>query len=396
MGGKTGKTTLRRESTAIALIAAAMTAVFFASSLAIPPISEALMRNGFALRVSIRTIPALIERGERFDEIDAFLDKEIAKRSEIRKEDPDAAPFTLLYAFRGKLIAAREGPEAGCEYFAHLLRTQSLEEEVDVLEEYAACSALSNRWANFFALCRLLYDYGEELRVLRMIQNLETRGFPMKTFLVSNPGIRFRVHAEWERRKKLSLKDLPSGALSLYALWRLDTDQRLDNIKEDIAAYNKLAQERPTDLRALYLKAYSDAARGLGGETALELPPESFTRLCSPVDFTADGAPAKSGLWRDGGTFETELPAPRERVWFVARTTPAFHIYPLALIDLDGETSIHYLTSPREFPELLQRVDGKPFQSVKVSFVNDFSHESLKQDRSLEVKGIYDVMQRDE
>jgi hypothetical protein len=154
--------------------------------------------------------------------------------------------------------------------------------------------------------------------------------------------------------------------------------------------------ERSVDMRALYLKAYSDAARGMTEERALDLPPESFKILCSPTEFTNQGVPMKSPLWRDGGTYETELPEPRSKVWLVARATSTFRVFPLALIDLDGQTSIHYLASVREFPELLQRMDGKPFQSIKVSFVNDFSHESLKQDRSLTVKGIYDIMQEEE
>jgi len=360
----------------------ALTAAFALGALAIPPIARALFSKAFLQSIALNSAPGLIARGQRLDEVKKFLDGKIAQGA----YDP------RMYALRGRLETRQKGPEAGFQYFAGLLRWFTLQEEIAPLAEWARTCALAGRWEDFFALCSILHDYGEVDFINQLFLELTRAGCPVAEALRSPDGLRFIAFAEWDKAAAAPVELPQEAQASLLRMWQLERDLRLEGSTVEAGPCEDVARERPEDLRAAFIK-HNRAEAGVSDPAQrTPFPPAEQAALLGPNDFTHNGRKMSNGFWVSKGLYEAAFNPPKpEAVWFVAEGTPVLGVYPLVLAELDGDVSIHYLHCPRPFPELLRRRDGRPFQRISISFVNDFKDESLGQDRNIVFQGAYAV-----
>ncbi|MCX7016789.1 MAG: hypothetical protein NTW86_30235 [Candidatus Sumerlaeota bacterium] len=371
---------LKGRASRCALAAAALTAVFGFGAAAIPLLARSLFKPSWLDTINMSAARQFIERGTRLKEVRRYLDQQIAHKNNN----------SVVYELRGLLEARTNGPPAGFDYFVRLLEQRPLQEEIPPLEGFARVCALAGRWDDFFALGRLLVDYGETDRVGAILTELSKAGNPVEKDLKSPAGMRYVAYAEWETSGTLPFPGLSGDQASLFRLWQLERDFRLDRLRVAPAPYRDIAAQRPDDPRAAFLRYYRTQAPDPKAAKTAPPPPLSDAKpLLGPTDFSRNGKQLPDGMWVSNGACEARLPEPGESVWLLAQGTPVLGVYPLIFVKLDDELSIHYLHFPRPFPEFLARRDGKPFQRITVVFVNDFNDPDLKQDRNILFRGVY-------
>jgi len=359
-----------------AVVALAATAIFHAGSLAVPGISGDLMADRFAERVTVESIPGLIERRERLDEVRTFLEGRI-KGGTIHD---------MLYAYRGRLEAVEHGPEAGFLHLAKLLSGLNLNEMVGGWVELARLAAQADRWEDFFQLATLLADYGEMQTLQALMVELRQSGLPINRALQTPAGIQFLVHAGWDRKALPDTERLDEEARQSLALWRAQQEIRFDSKLSDPSTTSTLQALPADDPRPRYLLEYQQ-----NQQNPKHLP-EVFAQppLLTASNFTLRGQPLRGSGFYSNAVHEAQLDSPvRGPLWMVVSTSAVLHIHPLTYVWLDEEMQVHYLPYPRPFPVKLERRDANPFSTVRVEFVNDLSSERLKLDRNIQLHGIY-------
>lgn len=353
------------------------TALFYVAVLKIPAASRDLMQQGFAERITVGAIPSLIERRQRMDEVREFLDKRIN----------EGTIHDVIYAYRGRLVAAEQGPEEAFSYLANLLAGRNLNEMTAGWLEMARFAGLAERWDNFFSLCMLLADYGETEAIQGLFEELRQAGTGVAKALNTFPGVAFLAYANWEKRPIEELQTLPEDARGGLILMRAAEEIRWDNKLSDPGKTVPLLKElMPQDPRALYLIDYQLNA-GKARYTPNVFRSEPVLR---PGEFIHHGKPLPGNAILFNGSYEAKLNSPHHGpLWMVCSATAVLQIFPLVYVHLDDEMSVRYLPLTRMFPVELQRRDGKPFSKIRIELVNDLTSQRLKQDRNILIQGFY-------
>ncbi len=359
-----------------AIIAAMMLGVFYAGCLAIPSFTRRLFQAHLAERVSMQTVPDLLRRRERLDEVRHFLNGRIAAHS----------IHDMVYAYRARLEAIEHGSEQGFRYLVELIEKTNLPEQTGQWRELAALAAQAGRWNDFYEIAMMLSDYGETQRVKEMMEQLQQQGKPVADTLFSDAGAHFYVYSGWNQISPMALPPDQTQARAFYALWNAEQRVRFKNVLDDAITSQTLLKYLPDDPRQQAVMFYAarpkdkKAAFAWGGKPLLQAS-----------DFSVRGKPLQDKSFLAKAAYEAKLPqAVNAPVYMLCSTTSVLQVFPIVFIRSGENLSVHYLPYTRAFPELIS-FKGLPGGKFSISFANDLASKVTGQDRNITFLGLYAI-----